>query len=124
MPGAHELLQGTHAKGYKLVLLAKAVPSRDQLLDSLGLRSYFAEVLLVNEKSDILFENIALRHGASKAHSYVIGDRAQGEIKFGHQGGWQTIWIKAGKFANELPDPGQNPDHIIYLLEDVLGIIL
>jgi FMN phosphatase YigB (HAD superfamily) len=123
MPGAVELLQGAKAKGYVLLLLGKAAASRAQLMEELGINSYFAEVMLVEEKSDALFEGFAKRHSADKTRSYVIGDRAQGELKYGYRGGWRTIWLKAGKFADELPMADQQPNYIVDSLEKVLPLL-
>jgi FMN phosphatase YigB (HAD superfamily) len=106
-----------------LILLSKAVADRGDLVDELGLTSHFAEIVFASEKTDALFDGIAEKHGADKACSWVIGDRAQGELKFGHRGGWQTIWLRAGKFADELPAAAQQPDYTVSNLAQVLALI-
>lgn len=123
VPGAVDLLKAARAKGYALILLGKAAASRTQLLDNLGITEYFAETMLVEDKTDAIFADFAHRYDADKAHSYVIGDRAQAEVKYGHRGGWRTIWLRAGKFANELPDPGQEPDHTVTDLPSVAAML-
>lgn len=92
-------------------------------MDELKIKSYFSEVMLVDEKTDAQFEGFAQRHSADKSKSYVIGDRAKGELKYGHRGGWQTIWLKAGKFAEELPAADQQPDFVVGKLDEVLPLL-
>lgn len=123
MPGAVELLRAARDKGYILVLLGKAAASREQLLEDLGIAQYFAETMLVDEKSDAILEGFAQRHNADKSISYVIGDRNQGELKYGARGGWQTIWLKAGKFASELPDPDKQPTYTVTRLSEVAALL-
>jgi len=123
IPHAQEILDTARAKGYTLVLLSKAGPDREQLVKENGLDGYFAETIFTGAKTHELFEQIAEHHQADKTRSYVIGDRAQGEIKHGHEGGWNTIWLKAGRFEDELPDPDKKPDYIISNLDEALRII-
>jgi FMN phosphatase YigB (HAD superfamily) len=119
---AEEVLQDARDKGYTLVLLAKAKPSRDKVLASLGIGDYFAETHLVEAKRLHMLRGIAERHNADLAQSFVVGDRALGEVQLGYKAGWRTIWLQAGKFASELPS-GYAPDHTITTLSQVTSII-
>lgn len=122
MPNALDIVRAAQQKGYTLVLLAKAAPSRRELIAELGLAPFFAEIQLVNAKSARMFRDIADRYAADLSASYVIGDRAHGEILHGHTAGWRTIWLRAGAFAHELPN-GYTPTHIVQNLNDILPLL-
>ncbi len=122
-PGAIELLEAAKAKGYLLILLSKAAADRGELVKKLGIESYFAEIIFANHKSYALFEEIAQRQSVDKKASYVIGDRAQGEVAIGRQAGWRTIWLQGGKFATELPTSEQQPDHTVGSLPQIPPLI-
>ena len=53
--------------------------------------------------------------------SFVVGDRIKGEITFGNQVGYQTIWVKAGAFSLELPmTKEEEPDFEVKKLKEIL----
>ncbi len=123
LPGATELLEAAKQQGYTLVLLSKAAPSRAELVKELGLTAYFAKVLIVEHKTPAMLAEVAQHYGADMATSYVIGDRARGELALGQNGGWQTIWLRAGRFADETPE-GYTPTHTVGTLPEILPLIL
>lgn len=88
--------------GYQLILVAQAREGRSEIVDQL-FSDYFVERYFVANKSTKLFRDITRRHNIDISHSYVIGDRARKELLFGYRAGFQTIWLKHDKFANELP---------------------
>lgn len=113
VPGARDVLDAARDRGYILVLLAQAAPSRRALITELGLANYFAQIELVGHKSIELILAITDRHDADPATSFVIGDRTTGEIRLGQAAGWRTIWLQSGRFAGELPHPDHPPTHTI-----------
>jgi FMN phosphatase YigB (HAD superfamily) len=121
--GARELLDYALSQGYRLVLLAKAVDSRGQLLDELGIADAFVEIHLVKTKSVVLLNDLSSRYAAALSRSYLIGDRAQSEIALGHEAGWHTIWYRNGRFADELPRPDRQPDHTVTALAQIRPFI-
>ena len=59
----------------------------------------------------------------SKTNSFVIGDRVRYEIKIGNILGFQTIWLKLGKFSVEKPQSNEEkPDFTILSLKEILKI--
>lgn len=120
-PGARQLLDLAAERGYRLVLLSQAVASRAELIRELGLARYFVEIQLVERKGMQLIAGITERYRPNLTQSYVVGDRALGEVRLGYQAGWQTIWLKAGRFADELP--GFSPTHTVTSLSDIENLI-
>lgn len=123
MAGALEVLAAARERGYVLVLLSQAVPTRERLVRELGLTAYFAEVLLVERKSRRLLDELAERLDADVARSVVVGDRALGEVALGRRAGWQTIWLQAGRFAGEGPDVAWPPHDTVHDLREVLALM-
>ncbi len=123
LPGATQLLQFAKEKAYKLILVGQAADSREQLIADLGLTGYMEEIILVDAKTAKLFNDIADRYLADKPSSFVVGDRAQREITLGHKTGWRTIWLQAGKFADEHPAANHLPTHTVTALNQIQSFL-
>jgi FMN phosphatase YigB (HAD superfamily) len=119
---ALEVLAAAQQKAYTLVMLTIAKPELEGLIADLGIEPYFSEINLVKSKNPGMFTDIAARHSADLARSYVVGDRAHHEILHGHTAGWRTIWLQAGRFASE-PPHGYTPDYTVASLSEVVSII-
>lgn len=118
--GALGLIQAAQRMGYSLVLLSKTGAGRvDQLID-LGIVKYFNRIMLVNHKTLAMMQSFLTELGAIASDSFVIGDRAQHELRVGNAAGMQTIWYRQGKFAEELPI-GYQPTHTINALESAIS---
>jgi FMN phosphatase YigB (HAD superfamily) len=112
------------AQHYKLGLVSAAVSSRIELIKELGLDTYFSKVVVSKSKNKTDFEAIIEQLHADRKKSYVIGDRIKGEIIIGNQLDLQTIWFRAGKFADEVPESRvEQPKYTITKLKDVLKIV-
>lgn len=129
-PDAKGLVRGTRLvlrtltkRGFILYLVSRG-NSRQALIKSLGIGSYFKEIIVSREKSKQDFEKITQQRNLDLASSFVIGDRARQEIKFGKYLGLKTIWIREGKFALEPPRrKDENPDFTVNELKSVLELI-
>ena len=121
--GAVEVLQAVKAHGFVSVLLSQAVENRRKLIAELGLEPYFDEIILTSTKTPAILAELATRHRAKPEHSFVLGDRAHGEIALGAAAGWRTIWLQAGRFADELPAANRRPTHTIHSLAEVPSLI-
>lgn len=121
--GAQKFLSTARKRGYLLVLLAQAKGSRRELIADLGLEPYFTEIILTNQKNEKQFKDIAIRLDADLSHSFVIGDRALKEILLACNAGWRTIWLKRGKFSEEVPDLKSNPEFTVSRLTHALNYI-
>lgn len=119
IPGALDLCEAATAKGYTLVVVGKAAPSREGKLRSMGLIQFFAETHFVEHKSAELFADIMHRFDVSPAETLVIGDRTRGELAIGHELGAITIWLQAGKFADEHPDGDWTSAHVVATLGEI-----
>ncbi|OGN29702.1 MAG: hypothetical protein A3A33_04390 [Candidatus Yanofskybacteria bacterium RIFCSPLOWO2_01_FULL_49_25] len=118
-----EVLKIAKSRGYDLYLVSSAMPSRKELVHELGLHDDFAKVIITDSKRDG-FESIALEKDIDFRKSFVVGDRVVDEITLGNKLGMQTIWLCAGRFADEMPtEKVEKPIFVIKELKEVLRII-
>ena len=111
-------------RGHKLILVGKGGYERKKLISGLGIESFFDFIDIREEKSPEQFEQAIKKFIGNKQAIYSIGDRVKKEIKFSNQLGLNTIWLKKGKFENELPEnESEKPNYTITNILDVLEII-
>lgn len=98
-PGARELLQ---RDGITKVLITKGEESfQNKKIDLLNIRNLFNLILICStdeEKKDC-FEDV-LNRFPQESDVWVIGDRADSEIRWGNELGLKTIWFRQGKYRN------------------------
>ncbi len=122
MPGVRELLDALRDQRAILFLVSAAAPSRQALIARLGLAPYFTDIIITMDKSVSTFRQI---HDSHQADPWiVIGDRIRREITYGNAIGATTIWVRQGKFAEELPiASAEEPNYTVSSLAEVGPII-
>jgi len=120
-----KLVLGTLVKrGFTLCVITRARSSPHSLLNTLGIRKFFRRIVVSPEKSEEDFERIFSDKHFDRYESFVVGDRVREEIFYGNRLGLQSIWLRAGKFADEIPvDAREQPTYIIGQLKNVLRIV-
>lgn len=103
VPGALELLQSLRDAGYILVLLSTEIGNKADPIAQAGIAPFFEKIILTRNKTTKDFAKIQTQTPHDPQESYVVGDRVRGEIKIGNICGYQTIWLKKGKFASQKP---------------------
>jgi putative hydrolase of the HAD superfamily len=123
--GARQVLQSLQTSGVELVLVSKREAGRAEILENLGIRDLFTEVIFTNEKTARLFTEIIARCGHTPETTYVIGDHPYGEIREGNRAGARTIRFKQGKFATLKPEHADDePWRTISDLSECIPIIV
>jgi len=122
-PEVQDLLAELRKRGFKTFLISKGDEERRMQITELGLLSLFDDITVVKEKSREDFQRyIELCPAGTKV--YVVGDRVRKEIRFGNELGAKTVWLKKGKFSDELPeDDSEKPHFTISSLNEVLDIL-
>lgn len=123
VPGVRFVLRILLRRGFSLCLISRAGRPRKELIRGLGIEKYFLRVIAAKEKSVRDFERmvpqVAMRRGC-----FVVGDRVKKEIRIGNSLGFRTVWVKSGKFADELPKAKvERPTYRVNTLRDVLSVI-
>lgn len=124
LPGTKSVLGQLKERGYSLFLISHGSFPRD-LIAKFGLDSYFDEILITENKSVKDFRKIISDNDVNPEVSFVVGDRIRGEIRIGNGLGLRTVWLKKGRFAQELPiEKIEKPNFLITELKEVLQHIL
>ena len=120
---AKDLLSDLRKKGYGLLLLSHGQADK-ALVDRLGIRGYFEEIILSRAKSKKDFEKAIGNRQIDLKESFVVGDRIKKEVRIGNELGFKTIWLRRGKFDSELPKKAnEEPNFVIGELAEVTNII-
>ena len=123
LPDVEVVLGTLINRGFDLYLVSRGNQRKD-LIDSLGISNYFKEIIVSNTKSKRDFETIIAQEAVDIKSSFVMGDRVRKEITSGNTLGLKTIWLRQGKFANELPrNSTEQPNHVVKRLKDTLDIV-
>ncbi len=118
-PGAFEILKCL-ASLHELFLVSKEERGRKEVLESLGIKDFFRETVFTGKKTPEIFS--AMVGDGKKV--VVVGDRIKGEISIGNKLNYITVWIKQGKFQNEIPSHRiEEPSHTISDIRELEEIL-
>ena len=116
--GAHEILELFRENGVPLVLVGKGGKDMYSEVKRLGVGKYFEQIVFQEgTKEDTLFRPYVSKESPST--TFFIGDRVRSELAVGKSLGATTIWVRQGRFAEEMPESEkQKPDHIVSSLTE------
>lgn len=125
VPGARELIDYLRSQNTKMVIIGKDQGGdMASAVKRLGVREYFSDIRFIDDvKTPELFSEYAKDFHPDQV--WVVGDRIKGEIDAGNKIGAKTVWLKFGKFSNELPESDEEqPDYTFTSLHDLLKLFL
>jgi FMN phosphatase YigB (HAD superfamily) len=109
-PGVPELLAGL-SRRYALAIVSLVsgdfdvrAAQRRAVLHEAGLERYFAALGFVPSDKDRAYEEVLATLGVRPDEITIVDDRAWRGIAWGNRHGATTIWLRRGRFADELPD--------------------
>lgn len=100
--GALKILKLLTTKWSKVILIGKGGDEMYQEVKRLKIKKYFSKIIFQEGKKDMMIfsQFISIKNPRL---TMVVGDRVQSEIEIGNTLKATTIWIKNGKFSEELP---------------------
>lgn len=103
-----------------MILIGKGGDDMGLEVDRLKVGDYFQDIVFTRgEKDPQVFAKYISKDNPK--NTFVIGDRVRSELEIGNKLGATTVWVKQGKFTDELPEnEDQKPDFIILSLSDAL----
>lgn len=121
--GAKELLKFAKSKTSSLILIGKGAQEMHDEVKRLGVKEYFSDIIFQEGKKDPEdFKKFISKNNPK--HTIFIGDRVRSELAVGNLLGATTIWVKNGKFEDELPETeNQNCDYEAANLNECLKIL-
>ena len=122
--GAVQILNYFSRHNIPMFLIGKGQQEMYDETHKLDVAKYFQDILFIEGSKDpndfMKYMNLSYPE-----RTIVIGDRINSELAVGKKVGAKTIWIKQGKFADEVPaDSSQEPDFIVDSLRAILELKL
>jgi len=115
---AFPLLEFLKGKRCKLALLSVGDKSREEQIKPIF--SFFDIIVIVQDKSERCFLDIAQQLAVKPSTIIVVGDRIAREIVLGKKCGMKTIWLQRGQFSTEIPQNDlEQPDYTFTCLSDI-----
>ena len=110
LEGAEEILE---KHKIPLILVGKGGTEMYDEVKRLGIAHHFKHIVFQEgAKEDTLFKPFIPESNSSSV--LFIGDRIRSELAVGKRLGATTIWVRQGKFADEMPaSAGENPDYTV-----------
>ncbi len=115
------------SKKYILAIVSLAIDGdiegRFKKMDEYDIRQYFKFALFHISDKDSLFRNAVGNLNFPPSEILVVDDRMK-RIGWPIKNGCKTIWIKKGKFENELPDEiTGKPTFVVKSLVEILKLL-
>ncbi len=139
MPGAHDCLRALSERSYRLGVVSSAgfSPFVERALESLGLRTYFSEVVTSAEEgiyksNPEIFRRAVSRLDALPSEAVHIGDHAIYDVTTAAKAGLSTIWFAAearrtatlhGSDWETLAQAGAQADATVISLLEIPGVV-
>jgi len=100
------------------------IEERMNFIKENNLDKYFTEILMDIENKDSLYEAFINKFNIVPEKLIIVDDRVVRGIKWGNNFGCTTVWVKNGKFSEELPynETGQ-PTYTIKNIGELVGIL-
>lgn len=93
--GAKWLLDQLAEQGHRLVLLTQGgFEEQKYKIELHNLQSYFDEIIVVDKKTRLVYENIMQRHGFEPKQTAIIGNSLKSEIRPAVELGVLPVWVK------------------------------
>jgi FMN phosphatase YigB (HAD superfamily) len=127
-PGVRELLTDL-SKKYTLALItlpsSETAEERRRKIEHLGVAKFVPHIFVAETDKAQTFEKLLKDLNVDAEEIVIIDDRAIRGIAWGNAKGATTIWLRKGKFADELPNEqtGQ-PTHTIHELSKLSDLLL
>lgn len=115
------------SKKYNLAIVSLATDGnfekRWQIIKNHNLEKYFKSILFTQDDKDKLYVDTLEKMKLKPNEVVIVDDRMIRGITWGNKHGAKTVWIKKGKFSNELPDKiTGSPTYVIDGLKQLLNL--
>lgn len=122
--GSKEILEFFRDRGISLILVGKGGDDMNLEVRRLGVEKYFRSIVFQEgKKEEALFKPHVSQEDPRT--TLFIGDRVKSELAMGKSLGATTIWVRHGKFADEVPENEvEKPDYTVSSLAEVQRLLV
>ena len=121
--GTKELLEMFSDHNIPMFLIGKGESDMYREVDRLGVKKFFKEIKFVEGEKNPEYYKPHI-DSLNPSQTFVIGDRARSELATGKSLATTTVWVRQGKFADELPKNEQMvPDYQVDSLIELRKLI-
>ncbi len=119
--GTEELLEELLGKT-RLSLLSKNPAGRRERAEEL-VGKWFKKMFFVEEKDLEGLRKILKEESLNPTDCLMVGDRAVKEIALGKELGMKAVWVRQGKFEDEMPLKRREPDFTVRNLKELKHLL-
>lgn len=110
------------SKEFSLFLFSYNEFGREKFMKDVEIEKLFKNISLVVSKNKETMSQLTIEFPANI--TLVVGDSLRDEIAIGNELGYETVWLKKGKFASETPrNEKEKPKYTISELEEIFEIL-
>jgi FMN phosphatase YigB (HAD superfamily) len=121
--GTVEVLEMLSNRNIPMFLIGKGDDDMYGEVVRLNVGKFFKEVKFVKGEKDPEYYKPYI-DTLNPSQTLIIGDRARSELSAGKSLSTTTIWVRQGKFADELPEDEQlNPDYQVKSLIELKSLL-
>ncbi len=128
---SEDILKYISENGIRMALASLVSPQANATLDerkrqiaTSTLWKYFEYTRVTEEDKDQILEEIVAELNIPREEILIVDDRMVRGIKYGNLNGHPTVWVKAGRFSEELPNADTlEPTYIINSVSELRNII-
>jgi FMN phosphatase YigB (HAD superfamily) len=103
---------------------ASRVAARRAAIAGANIGRFFAATLFVPDDKEGAYRDVLAQLAVSATEVAIVDDRMRRGIAWGNAQGALTIWLRRGRFADELPDAATGlPTHTIGSIEELATIL-
>lgn len=125
-PEAKRILDNLIKRKLKLALVSRSYHPKNRWrnIRQLQLEKYFKIIEVIPAEDTKEYTHVLKELRVKPGDCLIIGDQVKNDILPGNKIGAITIWVKKGKFADELStSKEEEPDYTIASLEEFLPIV-
>ncbi len=117
----------TLSKKYQLAICSLAKDGNSErrwnVFRENNLEKYFTSILFTQDDKDKLYQETVSKLAINPKHILIVDDRIIRGIAWGNKHKTKTVWVKQGKFSQELPtEETGKPTYIIKKVAELLNL--
>lgn len=123
-------LEYLHSKGFSMAIVSLATAGPTKIEERLNiikqekLEKYFESIKFNISNKDQMYQDTLTELKVDPADVVIVDDRVVRGISWGNAHGCKTVWLRQGRFANELPNEFTGePEYVIHTIGELSSVL-